>query len=107
MIRLTLALALWISLVSVASASLTARKELPTVGNVVGPGRAAKFGVDARDQATKLSTRSEFVLTEQTEILLNGKPCGYDQVPADARIVRMELAADQKTVRAIHFRTWK
>jgi hypothetical protein len=53
------------------------------------------------------STVTEFVVTEQTEILLDGKPCKYQDVARDARIVRMEVAEDKKTVLKIHFRTRK
>jgi hypothetical protein len=103
MIRLTLALAASICLISTASASLASRKEPPTLSK----GRASKIATEAWEQAADRNTKSEFVLTDQTEILLNGKPCKYEQVPADAGITRMELAADNKTVRKIHFRTRK
>jgi hypothetical protein len=49
----------------------------------------------------------EFVITEQTEVLLDGKPCKYQDVFGNARIVRMEVAEDKKTVLKIHFRTAK
>jgi hypothetical protein len=48
---------------------------------------------------------SEFILTDATQVLLNGKPCRYEAVPNDARIVGMEVAADKRTVVKIHFRT--
>jgi hypothetical protein len=44
------------------------------------------------------------VVTDRTEILLDGKPCKYEAIPATASIVRMEVAADKKTVLKIHFR---
>jgi hypothetical protein len=107
MTRLTLALTAWMSLVSVVSAALTPRKEPPTVGNEVGQAKAAKIATEAREQAAGRVTNSEFVLTDQTEVLLNGKPCRYEKVPGDASIVQMELAADNKTVLKIHFRSRK
>jgi hypothetical protein len=73
----------------------------------VPPAQAARLSALAREQAAGRETQSEFVMTDQTEVLLNGKPCKYADVPGDARIVRMELAADNKTVRKIHFRTGK
>ena len=113
MTRLMLTLAALMSSVSVVSATLTPRKEtsprekLPVLGNEVLRVRVAKRTAQPPVQAAGQETRSEYVLTRQTEVLLNGKPCKYENVPADARIVRMEVAADKKTVLKIHFRTGK
>ncbi len=98
MTRLTLALAVCISLASVASASLTPRKERPPLGPEV-----------ARVQAPRLSAGAgpEFKVTEQTEILLDGKACQFRDVPDQAAILRMEVAPDGKTVLRIHFRSRK
>jgi hypothetical protein len=71
------------------------------------PAQAAGLSALARQQAAGPEARSEFVMTDQTEVLLNGKPCKYAEVPGHASIVRMELAADNKTVLKIHFRTGK
>ena len=49
----------------------------------------------------------EFQVTEQTEVLLDGKACRYQDVPQQATILRMEVAPDRKTVLRIHFRTGK
>jgi hypothetical protein len=111
------------ALVSVASASLTPRKQPSRFGNDLPQAKAAKlsarFGEDvAQAQAAKLSAQApeqaagregptEFVVTERTEVLLNGKPCKYQDVPGHARIVWMEVAADKKTVLRAHFRTGK
>ena len=51
------------------------------------------------------ATASEFVVTEQTEVLLDGKACRYADVPARATVLRMEVAPDGKTVLRIQFRT--
>jgi hypothetical protein len=107
MTRLTLTLAVWMSLVSVASATLTPRKDTPKFGRELPPAQASQLPAEVPEQATGRGAGSEFVLTEQTEILLNGKPCKYAEVPAHASIVRMEVAADNKTVLKIHFRTRK
>jgi hypothetical protein len=52
-------------------------------------------------------SRSEYVLTERTEITLNGKECKYADVPRNARIVQMEVGADGRTILRIRFRTGK
>jgi hypothetical protein len=112
---LTLTLAVWISLVSMVSASLAPRKEprlpprpnLPTVEKQAPPVRASLVSARVPDPAAEESMESEFVVTEQTEIWLDGKPCKYPDVAPHARIMRMEVAADRKTVLKIHFRTRK
>jgi hypothetical protein len=76
------------------------RSEVPTE-------QASRLSALAREQAAGPESRSEFVMTDQTEVLLNGKPCKYAEVPGHASIVRMELAADNKTVLKVHFRTGK
>jgi hypothetical protein len=105
--RLILVLAAWISLVSVASASLTPRKERSPLSEDVRPVLSARTLLAALEQPVARETESEFVVTEQTEILLNGEPCKYADVPSHASIIKMEVAADKKTVRKIHFRTRK
>jgi hypothetical protein len=107
MTRSVLALAVWMGLVSVASASLTPRKESLPFGKEVPQGRAAKLPARALEQVAGRETTPEFLVTDQTEIRLNGKLCKYHEVPAGASIVLIELAADQKTALKIHFRTRK
>jgi hypothetical protein len=107
MTRLTFTLAAWMSLVSVASASLAPPKEFPTFGNGVPPARVAKLLPRAPERTAREASPPEFVLTDRTEYLLNGKPCRYADVPANATIVRMEVAVDKKTVLRVHFQTRK
>ncbi len=107
MTRLTLALAAWISLVSVAPASLTPRKDRSPPDPSVPRLRPPDLAAQAPRQVAGPATAPEFVVTEQTEVLLDGQPCRYEDVPARARIVRMEVAPDRKTVLRIHFRVGK
>jgi hypothetical protein len=104
MIRLTLVLATWMSLFSVVSASLVPRKASSPLGKEA---QVSKLSGRTLEQAAGVQDRSEFIVTERTEILLDGKPCKYADVPQQARIVLMEVAADNKTVLKIHFRTEK
>jgi hypothetical protein len=106
MTRLTLALAAWLSVVSVVSAALAPRKETPAFREEVPQGLASQYSARALQQTAR-ATNSEFVLTHETEVLLNGKPCKYAEIPRHARIVHMEVAEDEKTVLKIHFRTGK
>jgi hypothetical protein len=115
MTRLILALVAWLSLVPVASASLAPRKSSTRLDNYVPPAKASRGAqtkapevpASHQAQAAAQETTSEFAVTEQTEVTLNGKPCRYKDVPSHASILRMELGADKKTVRKIHFRTRK
>jgi len=69
--------------------------------------QASKLLARAPEQAVGEAPQSEFILTSRTEILLNGQPCRYEEIPSHASIVRMEVAADKKTVLKIHFRVRK
>jgi hypothetical protein len=112
MLRLTLALAVWISLVPVASASLAPRREPRNPGYSLlaaqasrRPARAVK--PEAERKAARGEAQLEFVLTKETEVLLDGKPCKYEDIPANASILKMEVAADRKTVLRVQFRSGK
>jgi hypothetical protein len=107
MIRLTLVLAVWISLASLAAASLTPRRDRSSLGFDAPKLPAAKAMTEPRAQTVGGGDATEFVVTEQTMILLNGKPCRYEEVPGDAVIQRMEVAPDRKTVLKILFRSRK
>src|SRR5262249_22148951 len=101
MTRLTLTLAAWMSLVPVASASLTPRKEPRW------PGKEVPSAPVPSEPAAGRGNPSELVVTGRTRVLLDGKPCKYEEVPAHARIGGMEVAADRKTVLEVRFRTGK
>jgi hypothetical protein len=107
MARLTLALAAWICLVTVGSAALTPRKDLLTSDRELPRTAVARAASAAPVQAAAQSAKSEFKVTDRTEVLLNGQPCRYEEVPAAATIVLMEVATDRQTVLRIHFRTRK
>jgi hypothetical protein len=105
MTRLTLALAVWIGLGSVAEASLALRKEPGPLAKGAPELWASRQAARAPELAAAPGVTPEFVLTEETEVLLDGEPCKYAGVPGHARIVHLEIAADRKTVLKIHFRT--
>jgi hypothetical protein len=61
-----------------------------------------------KKEATARGQPDEFQITDQTEVLLNGRPCRYEAVPASASIILMEVASEnRKLVLKIHFRTKK
>jgi hypothetical protein len=105
MTRLTLTLAVWLNLLSLASATITpAREPRPLSREVLN---AASRSPETQIQTHAGSSDSDFVVTERTKVLLDGKACKYADVPSHASITRMEVAADKTTVLEIHFRTRK
>jgi hypothetical protein len=103
MIRLALALAVWVGFVTAAPAALAARKDGPLFGKEAAHVQAAKAPAAALAVVAERAPASDYVVTEETEVLLNGKPCRYRDVPDSASILRMELGPDNKTVLKIHF----
>lgn len=51
--------------------------------------------------------QADLEVNEQTEVLLDGKRCWLQDVPASAEIVELDVAEDGRTVRRIHFRSRK
>jgi hypothetical protein len=48
----------------------------------------------------------EYRITEKTEVLLDGRPCRYGQIPNDAIIVLLETTTNEsKEITRIHFRS--
>jgi hypothetical protein len=107
MFRLTLALAVWIGLVSAAPAGLASRQDGPRSPNIAPRLLASRPWAQARQQAPAPGAATEYTVTEKTEVLLDGKACRYEAVPANAVIERMEVAPDGKTVLRVYFRTGK
>jgi hypothetical protein len=107
MIRLRLALAAWAILVPSVPASLSARKEIPARAAEPRLTADAVLPPETFGPVTGREPKPDFVVTDQTEIRVDGRPCRFNEVPVNASIFRMELAADKKTVLTIQFRTRK
>jgi hypothetical protein len=107
MSRLTLALASLLCVVCVASASLSPPRERSRLANKVAPVQYAKLSPEIREVVDGRGSTPEFVLTDRTEVRLNGKPCNYEEIPHHATIVLIEVAMDNRTILKIHFRTGK
>jgi hypothetical protein len=102
MIRPIIALAAWMSFAALASASLAPRPDRAHGGLDVAPSPAARTSARTRQP----SANTEYVVTDTTEILLDGKLIRYEAVPGTATIERMEVAPDKKVLR-IYFRAGK
>ncbi len=59
------------------------------------------------DAAAPAAAKDALVISADTEVRLDGKPCKYEDVPRDAEVTLIDLSADQQVVRKIHFRTKK
>ena len=55
---------------------------------------------------TASAEKDEFRITEKTEVLLDGRPCRYEQIPEGATIVLLETVTNEsKEISRIHFRS--
>src|SRR5579885_1116904 len=57
--------------------------------------------------AEPVEDKDGLVINDDTEILLDGRACKYEDVPNNAEITLIDLSADKKVVRKIHFRSKK
>jgi hypothetical protein len=71
---------------------------------ILSPGK--ELATSAK-QTNPVSLRAQLRITEETEILLDGLACRYEQVPESAVITFAEVGVDRETVRRIHFRSQK
>jgi hypothetical protein len=99
-----MALFLFLCLLPPASANLAPRRE-PTTFAKDPPAAHNQQPSRGPVQAAASGRDGEFAITNETEVLLNGRACRYRDVPGNARIVNMEVAPDRKTVLKVHFRT--
>jgi hypothetical protein len=107
MMRLILALTITLSLTASTRASLAPPRELRFGHRYASLQLSQPLPPGPHQPAADQEGSPEFLITARTEVLLDGKACRYELIPGHARIVRLELAADNKTVVKIHFRTRK
>lgn len=99
--RLGLIAALLVSGPTTASASLTRSKATRTNPELL------RRSTTARPNGEVKPADGEFALTSETEVLLDGKPCAYKNVPAGSSVTRIEVAQDRRTVLRIEFKSPK
>jgi hypothetical protein len=106
MARLLIALLVVFGVLSAATASMVP----PKGGSVLDTGLLARTKAlppSVVRQATGRGEREEFLLTEDSEVLLDGRACKYKEVPANVSIIRLEVGPDNRTILKVHFRTRK
>jgi hypothetical protein len=103
MIRLVIAWTLLGCCMSPALATTTSPKNLP--GERTLPVEVRRSAEVAKQASA--AAQPQMAITTQTEILLNGRPCQYNAIPANAVIQLLEVSQDHRTVLRIHFSTPK
>lgn len=83
---------------SMVMASPSRRPEAPSKLSAAQDRRSTK-------SPAAVAMSGTYQMVDTTEIILDGKACKYAQVPGDATIVELEVAADKKTILKIHFRS--
>lgn len=99
MTRLTLALVATVLCVSAAFAITVTPKERSITDKPQGPAPTAEPSPPAE--------KGGLAFSDDTEVLLDGKACTLKEIPRDATIILLQVAADKRTVLKIHFRTKK
>jgi hypothetical protein len=51
--------------------------------------------------------KRDLMITAETEIKVDGRVCGVDQVPAGAEVILIEVGSDRSVIRRIHFQSKK
>jgi hypothetical protein len=97
MIRLVACLVCTLGVASTAPA-IPVRHD-PLEGRKKGPADSVKrLSLDERP--------GQYRITAKTEVFVNGRPCKYEEVPADAVILRMEIVSpEDREILKIYFQS--
>lgn len=105
MTRPGLSLTALLCLVTTAMTSPARSNDTRTLGRELPPSVVRAISPEIFKSASGTGQKEEFRITYETEIVLDGRPCKYRDVPSNAVILKMEVGTDKKTVLKIHFRT--
>ncbi|HVS36611.1 MAG TPA: hypothetical protein VMS17_13700 [Gemmataceae bacterium] len=108
MTRWTTTFAAFLCFVPAAMANQTQKNDLPTVAKEPLP-KAAKDAPasDKPAAADEKKDDQKLVITDKTEVQLDGRDCKLADIPATASVISLEVAADKKTIVKIHFQSKK
>jgi hypothetical protein len=104
--RLLLTLAITIGFVPAVLGAVSLKKDR-SVLDPESTDVAARLSSLNLSQAAGPASKSDYVMTDRTEVFVDGQPCAYERVPPQARIVKIDVAANQRTVLKIYFKTQK
>lgn len=112
MTRLALALTGFLCCLSPAVASLAPRTAPPADDNLIPSlGKTVSQDKPLPPELVRAASprdgNPEYRMTSRTEITLDGRRCCYEEVPASAVILKMEVDSDNGTIVTIQFRTKK
>jgi hypothetical protein len=85
---------------SVAHANLTPSKDRLNLDR-------ARPAAPKVESSTPAEDDGKLVISDKTEVMLDGNVCKLQDVPKDAEVVHLEVDKDKKSVLKIHFRTSK
>lgn len=105
--RLAIAFLAHLTLLSPATASLAVPTERPWLDIARAFDLTSKPLPEVTRQASSQQREDGFVMTTETEVMLNGRCCKFQEVPSNASIVHLEVASDRKTLLKIYFRSEK
>jgi hypothetical protein len=91
------------------SANLSPRNDPPLIGKDAPP-KAAKTPPTEPAPAPGAADKQDspkLVVTDKTEVQLDGRACQLADVPGTASVVSLEVAPDKKTILKIHFQSKK
>ena len=99
MIRLMIATVLFFASCPFASAMFVPSKGEPNV--------MKNLARQTPEMARAPAPKRDLMITAETEIKVDGRVCGLDQVPAGAEIILLDVSTDRSVIRRIHFQTRK
>jgi hypothetical protein len=88
-----------------AFASLARPKDGASLTTDLRPAATRTIAEKTWQPQTTSGPKAQLVITEQTEVKLDGRPCCYQDVPHGATVVGAETGLDNRTILRIHFRT--
>jgi hypothetical protein len=106
MTRLTLALTVTLCVLPAAPASTGPRPDSPLAGKDVLPKKWMEPPPAAEPAAPKAEEgKTQLVITDQTDIKLDGQPCQLKDVPKSAVVELIDFSSDKKTIQKLYFRS--
>jgi hypothetical protein len=105
MTRLTLALTVTLCVLPAATAAVTPPRTDPPFGKDILPKKWTEPPPAAEPPPKAEEEKTQFVITDQTDIKLDGQPCKLKDVPKTATVELLDVSADHKTVQKLYFRS--
>jgi len=102
--RLTMTWAALLCCLPAATAGTSPRTDPPQPRKELISKYDKEVAPDAPEPPPK-AEKPQYVITDQTEILLDGHACKLKEIPGTAEVTNIELASDKKTILKLHFKS--